>query len=284
MELTIKEACTQPQNFMYVWADENAFLKYLKPQWANVIRAKKANQMKLLALSAEKYLGSLDRVNEYYDAIRQSFIDAYGMTPANALVILAQGGTVAGKNWEEGVFGIGATAQFYGTNITVRPNDGYFEQNGKILPGDEDKNVYATVGGKVVVYQRFYEDPTSGVTYMSQLNKTTKKYYAASYSNSSGTYSAKSGNSINASDNADIWGAILSSLDKFLTWIISLFTGADQSKMLNADNTLPSQSADGFVQTNGGSDGGILESGTGLILAAVAAGALIMGTGGKKKK
>lgn len=281
MELTIKEACTQPQNFMYVWADENKFLKFLKPQWANVIRGKKGNQMKLLALSAEKYLGDAKGINEYIDSIKKSFIEAYGMEPLEALVILAQGGTVAGKNWEEGVFGIGATLQFAGSDITVRPNDGYFERNGQILPGDEDMNVYATVGGKTVVYQRFYQDPKSGNTYMSQLNKTTKKYYAKSWSNADGTYSAKSGNSINASDNADIWGAILGSLDKFLNWILSLFAG-DKIEKLSAENTLPNQQADGFVQTNDG--GGLLESGTGLILAAVAAGALLMGGKSKKSK
>ena len=142
-------------------------------------------------------------------------------------------------------------------------------------------NVYATVGGKTVVYQRFYQDPKSGNTYMSQLNKTTKKYYAKSWSNADGTYSAKSGNSINASDNADIWGAILGSLDKFLNWILSLFAG-DKIEKLSAENTLPNQQADGFVQTNDG--GGLLESGTGLILAAVAAGALLMGGKSKKSK
>ncbi len=279
MELTIKEACTQPQNFMYVWADENAFLRYLKPQWAAKIRAKKANQMKLLSLSAEKFLGSTDRVKEYYEAIRDAFKDTYAMTPAEALVILAQGGTVAGKNWEEGVFGIGAVQTFYGTNISVRPQDGYFEQNGNLLPGDEDKNVYATVGGKAVVYQRFYEDPTTGITYMSQLNKTTKKYYAASYSDANGSYKAKNGNTINPSDNADLWGAILSSIDKFVQWIISIFAGKVDT--LSADNTLPNQVGDGFAQTGGDN---LLEGSTGLILAAAAAGMLIFGTKGKKSK
>lgn len=278
-ELTIQEACTQPQNFMYVWADENAFLKYLKPEWASKIRTKKANQMKLLKLSAEKHLGSEDKVSQYYDAIRQAFIDAWRMTPAEALVILAQGGSVAGKNWEEGVFGIGATLTFAGTNISVRPNDGYFEQDGKILPGNEDLNVYATVGGKTVVYQRFYEDP-NGTTYMSQLNKTTKKYYAASFSNASGNFSAKSGNSINISDSADIWGAIIASIEKFVQWIISLFGSGKET--LNANNTLPNQVNDGFAQAGGG---GLLESGSGLLLVLAAAGMLLSGgIGGSKSK
>lgn len=288
MELTIKEACTNPANFMYLWADEDAFLRYLKPQWASVIRGKKRNQMKLILLSAQKYLNKNAVLNgkeyhQYTDAIRQAFVDTYDMTPGNALLILAQGGTVAGKNWSEGVFGIGATNQFYGTNITVRPNDGYFEKGGVLLPGNEDLNVYANVGGKTVVYQRFYEDPESGVTYMSQLNKVTKKYYAASYSSTAGTFKAKNGDSINPSDSADIWGTILASLDKFLNWLISLFAGNSNTDLITAENTLPNQKGDGFVQTGGGGISDMLESGSGLLIAAAAAGLLLMG-GSKKKK
>lgn len=275
MELTIKQACEQPQNFMYVWATDE-FLAAIQPKYATVIRAKRANQQKLLALSAEKYLGSLDKVDQYYTAIRQAFIDAYGMKPVEALVILAQGGSVAGKNWSEGVFGIGATLQFAGTDITVRPKDGYFERNGKILPGDEDLNVYATVGGKTVVFQRFYEDSTSGVTYMSQLNKVTKKYYAASYSTKEGTFKASGGSKLTASESADIWSAIIGSLGEFITWIINLFGSG--KKTLTTENTLPNQQNDGFVQTTGGVKGGnMLEGNAGLLLAAAAAGVLIFG-------
>lgn len=288
MELTIKEACNNPANFMYIWADENAFLKYLKPQWASVIRGKKNNQKKLILLSAQRYINRNAQMDgpeyhQYTNAIRQAFIDTYDMTPGNALVILAQGGTVAGKNWSEGVFGIGATNSFYGTNITVRPNDGYFEKGGVLLPGDEDLNVYANVGGKTVVYQRFYEDPESGVTYMSQLNKVTKKYYAASYSNSTGTFKAKNGDSINPSDSADIWGSVIGSIEKFVTWLISLFAGDQSKNLISAENTLPNQKGDGFVQTGGGGVSSMLESGSGLLIAAAAAGLLLMG-GSKKKK
>lgn len=273
MELTIKEACTNPQNFMYLWADEEKFLPYIKSEYRTIIADKKANQKKLLLNSAEKYNTTYDA---YASAIRQAFIEQWDHTPAEALVILAQGGQIAGKNWSDGVYGIGSVAKntFAGhTDITVREKDGYFERNGKILPGDEDKNVYATVGGKVVVYQRFYADQTTGITYCSQMNKLSKKYYAATYSDANGTYKAKSGDTVNASDRADIWGAILESLDKFFQWIMSLFSNTLERDTINADNTLPSQTKDGFVQTGGGT---MLES-SGILLAVAAAGILLAG-------
>lgn len=282
-ELTIQEACTNPQNFMYLWADEERFLPYIKPEYREVIVSKKANQRKLILLSAQRYINKnavMDGAEymQYTNAIRQAFIEQWDAnTPAEALVILAQGGSIAGKNWSEGVYGIGSTPKntFSGhTDITVREKDGYFERNGKILPGDEDMNVYANVGGKVVVYQRFYQDPQTGITYCSQMNKLSKKYYAATYSTADGTFSAKSGNAINKMDRADIWGAIIESLDRFFQWIMSIFgSNTPDRELINANNTLPSQKTDGFVQEGGGT---MLES-SGILLALAAAGILLAG-------
>ena len=52
-ELTIQEACSAPANFMYVWADEDRFLKYIKPKHAAVIRQKKANQNKFVIIALQ---------------------------------------------------------------------------------------------------------------------------------------------------------------------------------------------------------------------------------------
>ena len=261
--MTIKDACSTPANFMYLWASEKDFLRYIPKKYADIIRVKKANQLKIVNIIADY---KEDVVKNYKEQIKQAFVDAYDMRPEEALVILAQGGTVAGKNWSEGVYGVGVLypTTFAGTDISVRPNDGYFERNGKILPGNEDKNVYATINKKTVVYQRFYEDDTNGVTYMSQYNKTTKKYYAKSYSNANGTFSARNGAEIKASDGADLWGTILGYLDKFLNWLITLFGGTDR-QLLSAENTIPSQTQDGFVQEAGMGEAG-------MILVALAAG------------
>lgn len=278
IELTIEQAKQHPFNFVYIWADEEKFLRYINPKYAAVIRAKKANQNKVIALSAEKYKTT---EKEYTDAIRAQFIEDFNMTPAGALDKLAQGYTVAGKNWAEGVYGIGGTRKdFAGTDITVNPDNGYFMRNGQYLPGNEDLNVYAEVKGKTVVYQRFYEDPDTGKTYMSQYNKTLKKYYAQSYSTSDGKMYSASGNATSAKDAGSTWETVNLSFDwlqKIIDWIISLFGGTN-TKTLNAENTNPDQKADGFTYESGIGEAG----GTLLLLAA--GGMLLAGGLGKKGK
>ena len=275
VELTINEACKYPQNFMYIWADEQKFLQYIPKEFADKIRVKKANERKLLMLSAEKYNTTL---NAYTEAIRNAFIDAYNVTPAEALVILAQGGQIAGKNWSEGVFGIGSlyTNTFNGhAEVTVRPEDGHIIKGGQDMT-DTSKTVYSTIKKQAVAYNLFAT--IDSITYCSQYNKTTKKYYAYTYSNAEGTYNARTGNTVNASDTSDIWGSILSSLEKFLTWLINLFAGSSATSTLSAENTLPSQSADGFVQESGMGDA------LKIALLLAAGGAVLMGGGLKPKK
>lgn len=275
LELTIQEACKNPQNFMYIWADEKAFLQYLKPQWASEIRTKKANQIKLLKLSAEKYGQTYEA---YTSAIREAFIATYDMTPANALVVLAQGGQVAGKNWEEGVFGVG---ELYPDNfnglaindqpIKVNPEDGHIYMGTQDIT-DTSKTVYANVKGQTIPYQLFATESNLGYTFMSQYNKLKKKYYAKSYADGQSSYSARNGSEINASQSGDIWGAVLLSLDQFLNWLLSLFTGNMANKeTINAANTLPNQKADGFVQEAGMGEAGMI------LLALAAGGALLAG-------
>ena len=274
MELTIQEASRQSANFMYIWADENKFLRYIPKKYASIIRTKKANQKKLLVLSAEKYGTTYEA---YTTAIRSAFIEQWGHTPAEALVILAQGGQIAGKDWSEGVYGVGAlyVDTFSGhTGITVRPEDGHILNNGTDVT-DTTKTVYTTIKKQAVPYQLFAT--VDNVTYMSQYNKLQKKYYAQSFSTADGQYSARTGDTINASDNADIWGAIVAAIDKFINWLISLFAGDTSRDTLNATNTLPDQKADGFVQ-----EAGFGEAGT--ILLVLAAGGALMASGAFGKK
>ena len=272
-ELTIQEACSAPASFMYVWAN-NAFLNAIDQKYARIIREKKANQIKLLALSAEKYLGDVNKVTEYYTAIANAFKAAYGVIPSQALVILAQGGTVAGKNWNEGIYGVGAVVTFSGhTDITVNDANGHIYKDGKDCT-DESKTVYSQVNGKAVAWQLFAV--IDGITYMSQYNKTTRKYHAQSYSTADGWYSANTGNAIDSASSSDVWGSIVMALEKFVSWILSIFGSGKE--MINAENTLPNQSADGFV-----SQAGMGEAG-GILLALAAGSALLFGMKGKGSK
>lgn len=291
VELTIKQACEHPASFMYVWASDQ-FLNAINAKYASVIRMKRANQKKVLMLSAEKYLDDYTKVNQYYDAIASAFKEAYDVTPSDALLILAQGGEVAGKNWSEGVYGVGAlpTSTFSGittgdgSTVSVDAATGHIFYGNKDIT-DESKTVYNNVKGKVIAYQLFGKDDF-GYVYMSQYNKTRKKYYAQTWTDDNGTnHKATNGNIIGASDSASIWGNINLDWDwikNILNWLLSLFgvtpiPEVGETKTLSADNTLPNQKADGFVQEAGMGEAG-------MILLALAAGGALLAGGVKGKK
>lgn len=286
VELTLDQAKKSPSCFMYLWADEDRLLRYMDKQSAAKIRVKKYNQIKLLQLSADKYKTSYET---YMNAVRDAFEETYGMKPFAALVKLAQGGEVAGKNWKEGIYGVGSasfTNTFAGitngdgSKVTVDPANGHIMVSGKDVT-DTGRTVYQEINGSAKEYQLFYEDDF-GYTYMSQYDKSTGKYYAESWSDDSGAlHKASTGSLTNASDSASVWGNIELFMGKFqaiLQWILSLF-GIDTSstaEQLTAENTLPSQTQDGFVV-----GGGTLEAGG--ILVALAAGGLLLASSGKKK-
>lgn len=282
IELTLKQACAHSADFMYIWADERDFLRYIKSNYASVIRVKKANQQKLLRLSVEKFGGTYE---EWTKALREAFIEQWNHRPEEALVILAQGGQIAGKDWSKGVYGIGAlTNNFNGITvedqkITVNASDGHIYMGTEDIT-DKSKTVYSTIGKKTVAYQLFSKKIEGlGYTFMSQYNKTLKKYYAQSYADDQYTYNAKNGKEMTASESGDIWGTILLSIEQFINWIISLFGGSSANKeMISAANTLPNQKADGFVSEAGMGDTGLI------LLAAAAGGWLIFGSKGKKQK
>ena len=277
-ELTISQACEHPADFMYIWASDDKFLRYIPQNYATIIKGKRANQRKILALSAEKY-GTTQAA--YEQAIYDAFIETYDHTPAEALVILAQGGSIAGKNWSEGVFGIGAVQSFSNNpNILVDAKTGHIYNGGTDIT-DTSKTVYSTVKGSVFPIQ--YVAQLDGVTYMSNYNKTLKKYSSYTWSNADGTFNAKSGATFSSSQSSDIWGMIIASIEKFINWLLQLFTGSSV-ETISAENTLPSQTADGFASADGGN--GIAEA-SGILLALAAGGALIASGGiklGKKSK
>ena len=277
MELRINEACKHPANFMYVWASDE-FLKKIDSKYRSIIRLKRMNQTKVLRLSAEKYGKTL---NDYTEAIRAAFIDAYGMTPAKALYVLADGGTVAGKNWDEGVYGIGAVLTFAGaptvngSEVTVDSETGHIFAGGVDITDMQDGLVYAQKGGKTVLYQLWSKPQEDNVVFMSQYS--LGKYRAQQWTKGDAKFSAKTGKEQTAADSADLWGSIISSIQVFIEWIISLFAGTNTREQLTPANTLPSQYGDGFVQEAGFGTAGMIA------LACVAGGWLIFGNKKKKK-
>ena len=281
MELTLDQARQNSASFLYIFASDT-YLGYLEKKYATIIKGKRANQIKLLSLSAEKYLGSLDRYQEYKDAVREGFMETYGMEPADALVKLALGETVAGKNYEEGVYGIGSLPDTYAghTDVTVDPTSGHIFKDGKDYT-DESLTICDKVKGQVIPTQLFAN--IDEVTYASKYNKTRKKYYAHSYSNANGKYSATTGKEIVSTDAGSVFENIQLGFWDFLSWVKSVLAffginiATDGGKdTINTNNTLPNQKKDGYV-----TESGIGEAGA--IALMLLAGGTLLASGGLKK-
>lgn len=277
-ELRIEDVKKKPANFMYLWA-ENAFLAAIPKKYANIIYNKRLNQIYLINLSVQKYGRTFD---EYKQAIYDAFVSAYGMKPTDALKRLAEGKTVAGKNWSQGVFGIGSTQLGFSQNSKVKVD----ATSGHILVNGQDMNTASSLNPNYAqnsiydangAFQLWYKDE-AGNTYFSQRG-SDGKYYASEYASADGTTQNANGSALSATEQATIWGAIISQVESIIQWLISLFGTGKET--INEQNTFPSQTADGFAST---SSDGTIEAG-GLLLA-LAAGGLLLGGGlfGRKKK
>ena len=296
--MTLDEVRQQAANYMYVFATED-YLKYLPKKYAAIIRAKKYNQKKVLALSAEKYYGDPSTEGQayknYVEAVRSGFLENYGMLPGEALVRLAKGETVAGKNYEAGVFGIGAakSATFTGVaiddkEVKVDPETGQIVIDGRLYPTTQ--TIYDTKkGDDLGRYQQVYID-NNNYTFVSQYNRSDRKWYACTWSSgmTGKTYKASNGKETSASKMSSVWESLALAFDGWDDWLKSVIeqllgvnTQAANGEPLSAKNTLPNQTADGFVTK----DGGLMEAG-GIMLLLAAGGALLTGglMKGKKSK
>lgn len=265
MALKLQTLIDRPETVLYCFASDQ-FISQLGNKAIAIISYKKAKQKKLLNTLA------VDAGMDYASAsnkIQNAFKETYGMYPADALKVLASGGEVAGKNWSEGVYGIGAVKrQDFAQNsaVTVDQNTGKILVNGSEASGQTA--IYA--GSKVKSYT--YAD-AAGNTFTSV--RKLGKYYANTYtaSGSESTQNAN-GDAVTSADSSSIWTSISELFCNFINWLIGLFTKEEESVV--SSSTLASQS-DGFVEQ----ESSMSEA---AMWAVLAVGAGIMLSGGLKPK
>lgn len=280
--LSIQEVQSHPEDYLYIFASDK-FLSKMGTKAAMIIRQKKANQDKIIRLCA-KNAGK--DYSEYTDAIRQGFLNIYGITPAEVLVKLAEGETVAGKNWKEGVYGVGALKEWRftqktasGESVEVGTANGRFIIGGVDGGGRFTTKIYKNgcpdnIGGYTFV-------DTDGNTFASAYDKLNKTYYASSYTKEDGTIYTPQGAVKTSAEMGDMWETIQGFLNKFMDWIMSLFNIKKSDTLADPKNTAPSQ-ADGFTTQEAG-----LGTWGMALLASAAVGFLLFGEGlkpGKKNK
>lgn len=292
IKMTITEVQKHPADFLYIFADDKKFLPYIDLKHRAIIVGKRANQNKIILLSAQEYGSSRD---EYVKAIREAFINIYGVTPAQALVTLAQGGEVAGKNWAKGVYGVGSTAItrkdfVQNPSITVNTETGEILKDGKVV--SSTPAVYGrSLKGDAVAFNYSYTE--NGKTYTSQYNKALGKYYASAYATADVMQNAD-GKNITGADVSSNWENGILSIEKLGDWIMNLLeqlgliSTDDGRETISPANTLPSQTKDGFVagvektETDWGTIGLVVLGGT--LLATGAFSKFWKGALGSKKR
>ena len=258
---TLANVLQCPIDFIYLWASDG-FIAQLGSK-ARIIKEKKYNQYQTLWKimvdnvksnnSADLQDAYIDWTNQIADAIKNT----YGMTPAVILQKLAMGEDVLGKNWKQGVYGIGEVQSTFSQNssVTVDGATGQIMVNG--VAADGQVPIYGANG---VVTGYSYYDKTANAQFQSGVN-ANGQYGAACYSNESGVQSANGG----AFDQStgSFWqnaANYIPLIQRVIEWLISLF-GAGERVVLTRQNTVPEQTE--WVEENNG-NGGLIAGGLAL--------------------
>lgn len=177
-------------NLIYAWISENN-LKYFSSKYSSIIARKRAYQLKFMANIARQANVAGNEVTAY---VEQCVKNIYGIAPTEIVYQLAQGKTVAGRNWKRGIYGIGelttGTTTFDGSDYTVNAETGDIELNGKNMTKRRRCNTYQTEyvqtydangnlktdKGSVYLEGKTYYDKNTGKSYSSVLNDETGKY------------------------------------------------------------------------------------------------------------
>lgn len=238
---TLSDIKKCPIDYLYLWASDE-FISKLGSK-ARIIKQKKYNQYQSLwkTVVMNNESASADELQELYQQwtseIASAIKDTYGYTPGEILVRLAMGQEVVGKNFKNGVYGVGntpTTSFVQNSSVQVNPLTGVVMQNG--LPMQNQTAVYGNDGSVIG-----YSTQVGGEQYQSYF--VGGQYNALSFSNSDGVQYANGGafNASNASfwQNANNYMPIINSVLSWLTSIVNSFF--PNRTVLTSENTVPVQ-------------------------------------------
>lgn len=238
---TLSDIKKCPIDYLYLWASDE-FISKLGSK-ARIIKQKKYNQYQALwkTVVMNNESASADELQELYQQwtseIASAIKDTYGYTPGEILVRLAMGQEVVGKNFKNGVYGVGntpTTSFVQNSSVQVNPLTGVVMQNG--LPMQNQTAVYGNDGSVIG-----YSTQVGGEQYQSYF--VGGQYNALSFSNSDGVQYANGGafNASNASfwQNANNYMPIINSVLSWLTSIVNSFFL--NRTVLTSENTVPVQ-------------------------------------------
>lgn len=266
-----------PIDFLYLWASDE-FIAQLGSK-ARIIREKRYNQYQTLWKTMEDNVKTSSRAEQlevyqsWLNQISQAMQDVYGMTPATILQKLAMGENVVGKNWKQGIYGIGDLQTTFAQNSAVTVDSA----SGKILVSGVEADGQMPIigdGGNITGYS--YYDRAANRQYQSGVN-AGGQFGAVCYSSPDGVESATGGNF--DPSQGSFWqnaNNYMPLINKIIDWIMSIFNLLPGNRVvLTQENTVPDQTEWVEPESN---NGGLIAGG--LALAGIAL--LTMEKPGKK--
>lgn len=253
---TLNEVLASPMQYLYAFASDS-FIANLSSDRAKIIYQKRANAQKIVNTSA---IDKKSTSEVWLNAIRSAIIKETGKTPAEVLIALASGKTVAGKNWQKGIYGIGDTPQqnfVQNSGVTVDPTTGLMSHSSLATTQTPMYNSNGTVIG----YTALTKDGSA--QYQSVLYNGT--YSAYSYGNASGAAQYANGKKFDMQTVESIFQGI-NTLLPYVSSIVNQILAASGKTAITYANTAPAQSD--WVEND--------SDNSGLLLLAVGAGALAL--------
>ncbi len=257
--VTLQNILDQPIAFLYVFAnfdipDVGNFLDTIGNK-RSIIYGKMRNQQQLIKNRLISEHGNADDYQEFLAELEAKIEDDFGLSPRVILVKLAMGETIAGKNWEKGVYGVGSTDDTTTTTapggMSVDPSTGKIISNGKIVPTQYPIWEYVKSGGFTVPTITGYTAVKNNTSVTSAMTPLSGKYRIMSIGTPTSQKNAD-GSIFSNANSSNLWaslGTYLPYIGMILSIIgslVSLFKGNSSwswgnAGLLNAYNTYPCQ-------------------------------------------
>ena len=261
-----------PIDFCYIFVTQDYLTKI-----AQVFSQKHAVNIKSKYTNAARYISGWGKNNgKTYDEakqyVRNLIKEQYGYSPEQILIKWANGEMVAGKDYKNGVYGVGATPQLtfnQDASAKVDPT------SGAISFGDNSPEaLWRTIDTEGKTIEMNYT--LGGKTYTSRYNPSTGQFMANTYGDASGMQFAN-GSEYTASKASSTWenlNTALPMVKDFMSWLASLIK---EFVPITAANTVPTQS-DYYVEDKSTSIAGFG------IIGALLLGGVLLGTKRQNKK
>lgn len=230
-----------PIDYLYLWASDE-FIAQLGSK-ANIIKKKRYYQYQALYKAVIDNVSKESEVentyNQWTGEIAAAIKSTYGFTPGEILVRLALGQQVAGKDFKEGIFGVGEAENVVtdfvdDSGASVDSVSGRISINGKLVATQTP--IYGS-DGSVTGYSALHK----GKQYQS--TKIGDQFGVLAYSDANGVYSATG--SLLSNESCTFWqnaNNYLPMIEQILNWVTSLISSFFPNRTeLTPQNTVPVQ-------------------------------------------